>query len=79
MKDHVLTAKYASGFAIGLLAKDVRIAAELAEESGADAPIIPLVRDRWAKARDALGPARDNTEAILAWYSELENRNGGKD
>ncbi len=78
MKDHVLTGQYASGFAIGLLAKDVRIAAELAEESGARAPIIPLVRDRWAEARDAVGPTRDNTEAILAWFSELENRNGGK-
>ena len=31
MKEHVVTGKYATGFALGLLAKDARIAAELAE------------------------------------------------
>jgi 3-hydroxyisobutyrate dehydrogenase len=76
MKDHVLTGKHASGFALGLLAKDVRIAAELAADSGAEAPIAALVKTRWAEARDMLGPTRDNTEAILAWYPEMENRDG---
>jgi 3-hydroxyisobutyrate dehydrogenase len=76
LKDHVLTGKYASGFAVGLLAKDVRIAAELAEQSGRPAPLAALVKTRWAEARDALGPATDNTEAIIAWYSEMENRDG---
>jgi 3-hydroxyisobutyrate dehydrogenase len=74
MKDHVITGKYASGFTVGLLAKDVRIAAELAEQSGETAPLAAIVKKRWAEARDALGPARDNTEAILAWYADMENR-----
>ncbi len=72
MKGEVLTGKFASGFSVGLLAKDVRIAAELADAAGARAPLTAIVRDRWAEARDALGPARDNTEAYLAWYNPEE-------
>jgi 3-hydroxyisobutyrate dehydrogenase len=72
MKDHVLTGRFASGFAVGLLAKDVRIAAELAETVGEHAPLTALVRDRWAEARDKLGPSRDNTEAIRAWFGRVD-------
>jgi hypothetical protein len=32
-----------------------------------DAPLARLVSQRYEQARDALGHARDNTEAILAW------------
>jgi 3-hydroxyisobutyrate dehydrogenase len=72
LKDHILTGKFASGFSVGLLAKDVRIAAELAEAVGENAPLTALVRDRWAEARDKLGPARDNTEAFRAWFDRME-------
>ncbi|SDV50574.1 NAD(P)-dependent oxidoreductase [Chitinasiproducens palmae] len=67
LKEHVVGEKYATGFAIGLLAKDVRIAAELGRAVGVDAPVSRLVCDRWAQARDALGAERDNSAAILAW------------
>lgn len=65
-KDHVITGKFASGFALGLLAKDVRIAADLGEGIGLDAPLSRLARDRLAAARDALGAARDSSETFLA-------------
>ena len=39
MKQHVLSGTFATGFALGLLAKDVGIAADLASQVGADAPI----------------------------------------
>jgi 3-hydroxyisobutyrate dehydrogenase len=71
MKDHVITEKYASGFAVGLLAKDVKIAADLGKAMGLDAPVSRLVSDRWAEARDALGFAKDNSEAIRAWDKDL--------
>lgn len=67
MKEQVVDGKFSSGFALGLLAKDVKIAADLANEMHQEAPLTQLVKDRWAFARDRLGPMRDNTEAILAW------------
>src|SRR5262245_34112808 len=69
MKEHVVDRKFATGFALGLLAKDVKIAADLANEVHQDAPLAQLIKDRWALARDRLGPTRDNSEAILAWES----------
>jgi len=72
MKEHVVGRKFNTGFALGLLAKDVRIAADLGRAVRLDAPVSRLVSDRWALARDRLGPARDNTEAILAWQNALD-------
>jgi 3-hydroxyisobutyrate dehydrogenase len=71
MKEHVLDEKYATGFALGLLAKDVKIAADLGEAVKLDAPLSRLVRDRWAKAREAIGYNADNTEAIKSWNEDL--------
>lgn len=67
MKEQVIEGRHSSGFALGLLAKDVKIAADLAAAMHLDAPLMRLVAERWAEARDALGYARDNTEAIRAW------------
>ena len=67
MKDHVIGEKFASGFTVGLLAKDVGIAADLGCAMTIEAPLTRLVRERWAEARDVLGPKRDNTEAYRAW------------
>lgn len=72
MKEHVVDRKFATGFALGLLAKDVKIAADLALEVKMDAPLAQLVSDRWALARDRLGSTRDNSEAMLSWDNSLE-------
>jgi len=71
MKEHVLDRKFATGFALGLLAKDAKIAADLGEAVSLDAPLSRLVRDRWAKARDRIGYDADNTEAIKGWNEDL--------
>jgi 3-hydroxyisobutyrate dehydrogenase len=71
MKEHVIDGKFATGFALGLLAKDVRIAADLGEAVKLDAPVSRLIRERWALARDRLGAARDNSEAIRSWNDDL--------
>jgi 3-hydroxyisobutyrate dehydrogenase len=72
VKDHVLTGEYATGFAVGLLSKDVGIAAALAEASGVDAPLSRLSSGRWAQAAAELGGAADHSEAHKAWWaSEL--------
>jgi 3-hydroxyisobutyrate dehydrogenase len=67
LREHVVGGKFATGFQLGLLAKDVRIAAELARELRLDAPLVRLVSERFENARDALGYTRDHTEAIKAW------------
>jgi 3-hydroxyisobutyrate dehydrogenase len=68
LKDDVITGRYGTGFALGLLAKDVGIAAGLAEAVGVDAPACQLVRDRWAEAAAALGFAADHSEAHKQWW-----------
>ncbi len=71
MKEHVIQEKYATGFALGLLAKDVKIAADLGEVVKLDAPVLRLICDRWALARERLGATRDMSEAILGWKDDL--------
>ena len=73
MKEHVITGKFSTGFTVGLLAKDVRIAADLGEAMNLDAPVLRLVRDRWALARDRLGAGRDNAEAVKSWDENLKD------
>jgi 3-hydroxyisobutyrate dehydrogenase len=67
LREHVIGGKFATGFTLGLLAKDVKIAADLARDLNYDAPLVRLVSARFYQARDALGYASDNSEAINAW------------
>ncbi len=67
-KQDVVTGRYGTGFALGLLAKDVGIAASLAESVGVDAPALQLVRRRWAQALAGLGFAADHSEAHREWW-----------
>jgi len=65
--DHVVGGKFAAGFAIGLMAKDVGIAAGLAREIGVDSPLCQLTSELWNGARDALGGTADFTAAYKHW------------
>jgi 3-hydroxyisobutyrate dehydrogenase len=53
---NVVTGAYATGFALGLMAKDVAIAQRIIAAAGADAPVLALTDQRWAAALGALGP-----------------------
>jgi 3-hydroxyisobutyrate dehydrogenase len=66
----VLTGRYRTGFALGLLAKDVHIAASVAAAAGVEAPLVALVDERWAEAAGELGPAADHSSAHQAWWAE---------
>lgn len=66
----VLTGRYGTGFALGLLAKDVHIAASVAAAAGADVPVIALTDERYAKALSELGPAADQSKAHQAWWDD---------
>src|SRR5262245_47700157 len=62
---------FAAGFSIGLFAKDIAQAADLAASVGLDAPMARLTSERWARARDRLGPGADITAATPAWDENL--------
>jgi 3-hydroxyisobutyrate dehydrogenase len=66
----VLTGRYRTGFALGLMAKDVHIARSVAAAAETDAPVIALADERWAKALGQFGPAADQSTAHLAWWDE---------
>ena len=66
--EDVITGRYGTGFALGLLAKDVGIAADLAESVGVSAPACLLVRRRWADAATGLGFTADHSEAHRHWW-----------
>ncbi len=65
-KEHVIPQRFATGFALGLLAKDVRIAADLGDEMALDLPLFRLARERYALAREAEGAAADSSRAFVA-------------
>ena len=71
MREQVVEKKFNSGFALGLLAKDVKIAADLARTVKMDAPLARLVNDRYTLARESLGATRDCSEALLSWDNSL--------
>jgi 3-hydroxyisobutyrate dehydrogenase len=67
MKQHVLSGSFATGFALGLLAKDLKIASDLAAQLGAEAPVGRLICELWAGARDGLGGEADHSRAAIYW------------
>jgi 3-hydroxyisobutyrate dehydrogenase len=72
LKNEILTGRFGGSFALGLMAKDVGIAAGLGREVGLDAPVSRLISERLNMARDKLGPGVDNSAAIKAWGEELK-------
>lgn len=73
-KSQVLTGKYAAGFALGLLAKDVKIASDLAGELGVMAPLCAVTFNALAAAREAMGYSADFTIAHKYWVRELAQK-----
>jgi 3-hydroxyisobutyrate dehydrogenase len=69
----VLPGTFDSGFALGLMLKDIRIALGLAEATGAPSALAARTVQLWADAAEALGPAADHTE-IVRW---LQRERGG--
>jgi 3-hydroxyisobutyrate dehydrogenase len=67
---NVLTGAYASGFTLGLKAKDVRIAQSIVAAGDVDAPVLALTDERWAQALGEIGPAADQSLAHQAWWDD---------
>jgi 3-hydroxyisobutyrate dehydrogenase len=67
VKQHVISGAFASGFALGLLAKDVKIAADLASAIDVDSPLTRLSSALLGEARDHVGSEKDHTLAYTYW------------
>jgi len=76
--EHVVTGAYATGFALALLAKDVAIAADLAETLELDTPVLELVSGRWAAAAAAASRAADHSEAHRQWWPVEQAEQAGR-
>jgi 3-hydroxyisobutyrate dehydrogenase len=71
MKPFVLAEAYNSGFSLALMAKDLRIAADLADHLGLTLPQIGAVAALWERAGDALAPDADHTE-IYRFIADID-------
>lgn len=67
IKQHVISGSFATGFQLGLMTKDVKIAADLAESIAIEAPLSRLVRALWTDAREGVGERADFTAAVKHW------------
>lgn len=63
----ILTHKYATGMALGFIAKDVRIAVDVAHAIGAAVPLGETVLELWNAAAEKIGAGVDQTEIVRYW------------
>lgn len=61
---YILPGTFNSGFALGLMAKDLRIALELAHAVGTPDGLLSMCADLWTRAEQQLGFGADNTEIV---------------
>jgi len=71
----VLPRSFNSGFALGLMAKDLRIALGMAESLGTPSALLGECAGLWSRAERLLGFSADNTEIVR--YLESSRGSGG--
>lgn len=67
---HVLTRRYGTGMAMGLIAKDTGIAARLGRDIGARHDIAEHTHALWKEAADRYGFDRDQSEIVRLWEDD---------
>ena len=63
----IVNRTFSAGFTVGLMAKDVGIAAGIAEALGLEAPILARTSDLWRDAEELLGGAAGTSEVVKLW------------
>ena len=63
----ILTHKYATGMALSFIAKDVKIAVDVAHAIGAAVPLGEKVSELWNDAVEKVGAGVDQTEIVRYW------------
>jgi 3-hydroxyisobutyrate dehydrogenase len=64
LKQHVNSGRFAAGFAMGLMAKDLTLARKLAGDMGVDAKGLDACQELYARAVEMFGEGADHTEVI---------------
>jgi 3-hydroxyisobutyrate dehydrogenase len=67
MKQDVISRRFGTRFLLGLMAKDVKIAADLADDLKTQAPLANTSRELFQRVRAALGDGADHSEAVKYW------------
>jgi 3-hydroxyisobutyrate dehydrogenase len=67
LKEHALPRRFATGFSLPLMTKDVGIAAKLADDVEIDAPVYRLLGELWRDALAGEGDDADFTAALRHW------------
>jgi 3-hydroxyisobutyrate dehydrogenase len=67
----VLTRRFDSGMALGLMAKDVRLAADFAQALGSTSQLPDCMRQIWIDATARIGAEADHTEIVKMWESAV--------
>ena len=62
LKQFVLSETWGSGFALDLMAKDIRIAADLSQNLHLTLDNLKEIADQWESAQESLGEGADHTE-----------------
>lgn len=62
LKQFVLSETWGSGFALDLMAKDIRIAADLSQNLHLTFDNLKEIADQWESAQESLGEGADHTE-----------------
>lgn len=70
IKQQVLSGAFATGFALALMAKDVRIAARIARAAGVAAPLVNANARLWTRASRAVASDADHTR-IFSYLESL--------
>ena len=68
----VLTRTFDSGFALGLMAKDLRLAVEIAESEGTPSELLTRLSDIYNRAEEKFGFSGDNTDVVRYLESLVE-------
>lgn len=74
MKQFVISESFASGFSLALMAKDLRIAADLSKTVGVDPSNAETIARLWEGAREALDKGADHTAIYRFIEAEAEDR-----
>jgi 3-hydroxyisobutyrate dehydrogenase len=67
LAQEIISRRFGSGFTLGLLTKDVKIAADLAEDIQVNAPFARAARDLLVRAREVVGAEADHTAGLSYW------------
>jgi 3-hydroxyisobutyrate dehydrogenase len=70
LRREVVTRNFKTGLGLGILRRNIALAARLAAATDARSPLIEATRDAWAAAEDTLGYGADHT-SVIKWLEAL--------